>query len=148
MASLQELGLEIYLFILCINAGILIVDASIDTPLLTPFDGSTTVTGIASGVVTDTANFTDPSQTTLLTNLTGNQLSNSTLGGPESEVNTPFDFVIFPLALAWSFIQFITGGFLFQVLALFAFPPIFIFSLQAIIGILLARLVLYYVWGR
>ncbi len=39
MASLQELGLEIYIFILCVNAGILVVDASIDTPLITPFDG-------------------------------------------------------------------------------------------------------------
>jgi hypothetical protein len=35
---MQELFLEIYLFILCINGGIMVVDSITDTPLITPFD--------------------------------------------------------------------------------------------------------------
>ena len=147
MAGLQELALEIYIVMLCLNAGVLIVDSSVDVGLVTPFDllGGN-VTGITDGPVTGIYNSTDPTGT-LTGNLTSGQGSNSTIGGDSSTLN-PIDSLLFPLTVIWSFIQFITGGFIFQVLGLFGLPDIFIYSLQGIIGILLARLIIYYVWGR
>ena len=143
--SLQELGLEIYIVMLCLNAGILIVDATVDTPLITPFNSTQTVTGIASGPVTGIANYT--TNTGLAQNVTNGTLLNSTIGGGGGNLN-PIDTVLFPVTVIWTIVQFITGAFVFQVLALFGLPDIFIFTLQAIIGLLFVRLILYYVWGR
>lgn len=128
------------------NGGILLVDAAFpDTPLITPFDTAQNVTGITTGVVTQIANYT--SDAGLTQNLTSGSQQNSTIGGSSSLLN-PVDSLFFPLAALWTFIQFVTGGFVFQVIGLFGFPDIFVFSLQGIIGILFARMVVYWVWGR
>jgi len=141
--TLAELGLEIYIVMLCLNAGILIVGETMGVDLISPFDNST-VTGITTGVVTDIANYT--TNTGLTQNLTSGTLLNDTIGG-SGDLN-PVNSIFFPLTVIWTFIQFITGGFVFQVLGIIGLPDIFIFSMQAIIGVLFARLIIYYVWGR
>lgn len=142
----ETIAFDIWLVVLCLNAGLLLVDASFpDTPLKTPFDTSMNVTGIDTGIVTQIANYT--SDVGLTQNLTSGDQSNSTIGGSVGILN-PIDTLFFPLAALWTFIQFVTGGFVFQVIALFGFPDIFVFALQGIIGIMFARMVIYWVWGR
>lgn len=79
--------------------------------------------------------------------MTSGDSSNSTIGGSGGTLN-PIDYILFPVAIVWTFIQFVTGGFVFQFLALFGFPTMFVFALQGIIGILFARMVIYWVLGR
>lgn len=142
----ETIAFDIWLVVLCLNGGILLVDAAFPaTPLLTPFDTSQNVTGITTGIPTQIANYT--SDAGLAQNLTSGSQNNNTIGGSSSILN-PVDSLFFPLAALWTFIQFVTGGFVFQVIGLFGFPDIFIFSLQGIIGILFARMVVYWVWGR
>lgn len=144
--ALNELFLEIYIAMLCINGGILMVDSLVDTPLKTPFDTSANVTAINTGPISSIYNTTSPSGT-LVGNMTGtNTLNNSTLGGSAATL-IPYD-PYNPIALIWTFIQFLTGGFIFQILGIFGFPAEFLYILQAIFGILLARIVIYYWLGR
>lgn len=144
--ALNELFLEIYIAMLCINGGILLVDSLVDTPLKSPFDSSANVTAITTGDVTDIFNSTDDSGT-LVGNFTGTDtLNNSTLGGNPA-VLIPYD-PFNPIAMIWTFIEFLTGGFVFQVLGLFGLPAAFTYIMQAIFGILLARIIIYYWLGR
>ena len=147
MANPQELFLEIYIAMLCINGGILIVDNLVDTPLKTPFDTAGNVTGITSGPVTRIYNSTNTTGT-LVGNLSSGSLENSTIGGLAGLL-APIDFVFQPLAFLWVFIQFLFGNPLFDnLITLLGFPSIFIFVMQAVMGILLGRIILYYWIGR
>lgn len=141
----ETIAFDIWLIVLCINGGLLLVDAAFpETPLKTPFDTTGNVTGFTTGTPANIFN-----QTTsigITQNLTSGSAENSTIGGSGSL--NPVDTIFFPLAALWSFIQFVTGGFVFQVLGLFGFPDIFVFAMQGIIGILFARMVVYWVWGR
>ena len=141
----ETIAFDIWLIVLCLNGGLLLVDAAFpDTPLKTPFDTTGNVTGITTGVPAQIFNQT--TSTGITQNLTSGSAENSTIGG--SGTLNPVDTVFFPLAALWTFIQFVTGGFVFQVMALFGFPDIFVFALQGIIGILFARTVVYWIWGR
>jgi hypothetical protein len=140
----ETIAFDIWLVLLCVNAGLLLVDASFDTPLKTPFD-MTDVEPIKSG--TPSAIYNATSGGGLTDDLTTQMVDNSTLGGAAATLN-PFDTVFFPLALLWTFIQFVTGAFVFEVIALFGFPEIFVFGLQGVIGILFARSIVYWIWGR
>lgn len=142
----ETIAFDIWLVVLCINGGLLLVDAAFpETPLKTPFDTSGNVTGITTGVPAQIYNTTTGIGITQ--NLTSGDQNNATIGGASATLN-PVDSLFFPLAALWSFIQFVTGGFVFQVIALFGFPDIFVFALQGIIGILFARSVVYWIWGR
>lgn len=141
----ETIAFDIWLAVLCINAGVLLVDTAFTTPLVTPFDTTTSVSGISSGVPSQIANYTTSSG--LTQNLTSGSQANSTIGGASATLN-PIDTLFFPLAALWTFIQFVTGGFVFQVIGLFGMPAIFVYSLMGIIGILFARSVIYFVWGR
>lgn len=142
----ETIAFDIWLVVLCINAGVLLVNAAFpDTPIITPFDITTNVTGISSGIPSQIANYTTSSG--LTQNLTSGSQQNSTIGGASSILN-PVQTLFFPLAALWTFIQFVTGGFVFQVIALFGLPDIFVYALQGIIGILFARMVVYWIWGR
>ena len=134
------------LAVVCINGGILIVDALIPTPLVTPFDTSGTVSGLTSGPVTDTYNFTNPSGT-LGGNLSSGVLQNNTIGGKIGSL-TPIDFVFQPLAFIWSIMTFITSGFAINMIQLLGFPSIFIYVMNGVFGILLVRNLLYLWTGR
>jgi hypothetical protein len=142
----ETIAFDIWLVVLCINGGLLLVDAAFpDTPLKTPFDVSGNVTGFTTGTPSQIYNTT--TGTGIAQNLTSGTQSNSTIGGSPATLN-PVESLFFPLAALWTFIQFVTGGFVFQVITVFGFPDVFVFSLQGIIGILFARFVVYWVWGR
>ena len=142
----ETIAFDIWLVVLCINGGLLLVDAAFpDTPLKTPFDVSGNVTGFTTGTPSQIYNTT--TGTGIAQNLTSGTQSNSTIGGSPATLN-PVESLFFPLAALWTFIQFVTGGFVFQVITVFGFPDVFVFSLQGIIGILFARSVVYWVWGR
>lgn len=142
----ETIAFDIWLAVLCINAGVLLVDTAFTTPLITPFETSTTVSGISSGIPSQIANYTTDAG--FAQNLTSGTQDNSTIGGGSPSTLNPIDTLFFPLAALWTFIQFVTGGFVFQVIGLFGMPDIFIYSLMGIIGILFARSVVYWVWGR
>lgn len=141
----ETIAFDIWLAVLCINAGVLLVDTAFTTPLITPFETSTSVSGISSGIPSQIANYTTDNGFTQ--GLTNGSQQNATIGGAAGTLN-PIDTLFFPLAALWTFIQFVTGGFVFQVIGLFGMPDIFIYSLMGIIGILFARSVIYFVWGR
>lgn len=142
----ETIAFDIWLIVLCINGGLLLVHGAFpDTPLKTPFDTSGNVTGISSGTPSNIYNET--TGTGITQNLTGGTQKNSTIGGGSATLH-PVDSLFFPLAALWTLIQFVTGGFVFQVIALFGFPAVFVYALQGIIGILFARSVIYWVWGR
>lgn len=141
----ETIAFDIWLVVLCINAGLLMVDAAFPaTPLRTPFDTTLDITPIRNGTVSEIYNATTGFGITQ--NLTSGEQENSTIGS--SGTLNPIDTIFFPLAAIWTFIQFVTGGFVFQVVGLFGFPDVFVFALQGIIGILFARMVIYWVWGR
>lgn len=123
----------------------LLIDAGFDTPLKTPFDVSVNVQGFRTGTPSQIYNATTGIGITQ--NLTSGEQNNSTIGGTPAILN-PIETLLFPLALLWSFIQFFTGAFVFQVLAVFGFPAEFVFAMQGVIGALFARSVVYWVWGR
>lgn len=138
--TLQTTFLEIWIFLLCVNGGLLITDALTTTPIRTPFDVTATVTVPSPPHL---YNATNPSLT-LVQNSTTN-VRNSTNSALLSPVQ---DYFFYPLNLLWGFVQLLTGGFAFQVLGLFGLPAIAIFVFQGIIGIFLVITILYYITGR
>ena len=171
--AMQELFLEIYLFILCINGGIMIIDAvDPNTALITPFDAVKHCwqnNGILSNILTeeDCNNvsggqwaYTDVTATTmpdiyeydmatgqttgaLIGTVTGNQTGNS-----NAILDPLTDAVFYPIALAQGVINFLTGGFIWQTLNIIGLPAVFVVVLQSVIGLLLVRTIIYYVTGR
>ena len=169
--AMQELFLEIYLFILCINGGIMVVDAMSDTPIISPFDvekhcfvGNSIVDGITTEsscnslpgtwAYQNVTATTPPSileydeatgtvNGTLFDTITGNQTDSS------FAVLDPFvDAVTYPIAVMRGVIDFLTGGFIWQAFNLVGLPAIFVVVLQSVIGLLLVRTIIYYVVGR
>lgn len=138
---MQKLFLEIYVFLLCINAGIMIVESSADTPLITPFD-------IEQNVVSTTM----PSiynNTVATGTLTESVSTNVVNGTGSSTVLDPIqDNFFYPFAIFETFINFITGGFIWQLFAIFGFPEIFVYVMQTVIGMLLVITIIYYFTGR
>lgn len=121
-------------------------------PLHTPFNAASTITANNNGQimlnnVTQSSlpklyNATNPSGT-LTSNLTTN-VQNATNGNFLSSIFDPF----YLLSALWAFIMFITGGFAFQILGIFGFPAIFIYSMQAVYGFVLVRSLIYMLFGR
>ncbi|NIN03673.1 MAG: hypothetical protein GTO44_09965 [Hydrotalea flava] len=140
----ETIAFDIFLVVLSINGGLVLVDAAFDTPIITPFD-MTEVTPITDGVPSQIYNVT--TGTGLVQNLSSTTQDNSTFGGSPASVGI-FDTIFFPLILLWTFIKFITGGFIFEFLAVIGMPIEFTFILQGIIGLLIARMIIYWVWGR
>jgi hypothetical protein len=149
--ALQTLFLEIYIALLCINAGILIVDSQVATPLITPFDSSTVIAAQWPAIFNDTA----PAGT-FMNNVTSLDVyDNSTIGDTQVDGTplgsgniNPVDTLFYPITILWSFVQFMTGGFVWDALGLFGFPSVFVVSLKIIIGALATFSVIYYLTGR
>lgn len=133
--AFQETFLEIYILILCINGGIMMIDAFDDTTLITPFDINRNVT---STTMPDVYQFNTTTNTA-----TGNLYGNAT-----SYTGSITDPLFYPLAIIQSAINLITGGFIWHTLAIFGLPAIFVSVFQTIIGVLLIRSLIYYVTGR
>ena len=146
--ALQTLFLEIYIAMLCINGGVyltasLVDGTSLDVGLISPFT-SANVTAVTQPNI---YNSTNNSGTLVYNQTTLNTLNNSTIGGDSGFLN-PIEALWYPITLLWTFIQFITGGFVFQVLGIFGLPAAFIFIMQGVMGLLLALNVIYYLTGR
>lgn len=142
--ALQTHFLEIYIAILCINGGIYMVDSLSGQNLLSPFDTSTPITPVDQPNIFNSTNNTNT--------LTGNStttgvFNNSTIGGSSSTLN-PVDSILYPITLLWTFVQFITGGFIWTMLGIFGLPAALVYSLQGVIGLLLAITIVYYLTGR
>lgn len=144
----ETIAFDILLVFLCLNGGLLIVGTAFpDTILRTPFDTSLEVTGIRSGLPSQIYNST--TGTGIAQNLTSGTESNSTIGGSGLSNLNPIDTIFFPLSLLWSFIQFVTNLVpLFNMMSTFGMPTMFIYTIVGVIGILIARMVVYFVWGR
>jgi len=142
--ALQTLFLEIYIALLCINGGILIVDSLTDTPLITPFDSSTVIASQWPAIFNDTA----PAGTFLQNVTTLDKIDNGTIGDIGGSFTNPVDTLFYPITILWSFAQFMTGGFVWDALALFGFPAVFVVTLKIIIGALATFSVIYYITGR
>lgn len=142
--ALQTHFLEIYIAILCINGGIYMVDNLSGQNLLSPFDTTTPVTAVDQPNI---FNSTDNSNTLTGNSTTTGVLNNSTIGGTSSTLN-PVDSILYPITLLWTFVQFITGGFIWTMLGIFGLPAVLVYSLQGVIGLLLAITIVYYLTGR
>jgi hypothetical protein len=68
--------------------------------------------------------------------------------GSSTVLNFLQDSFFYPLAILQGVINFLTGGFIWQALALVGMPTMFMYVLQGILGFLLARTILYFVTGR
>jgi len=170
--GMQELFLEIYLFILCINGGIMVVDSVSDTPLITPFDATKHCwqnNGILSNIETESdciaisggqwayTNVTATSMPDIYyydinTNSTSGELIGTVTGNQTGNSNAILDpltdAVFYPIALVQGIINFLTGGFIWQTLNIIGLPAVFVLVLQSVIGLLLVRTIIYYVTGR
>ena len=146
MAELRSLFLEIYIFLLCVNVGIFVLDsADPSITLVSPFsseDVSTTIpTDIAGIGLTNSTNASG----TLVAGV-GTSVVNGT--GSSTVLDPIQDSLFFPFAIFETFINFLTAGFIWNTLGLFGLPTPFIMGLQAIIGFLLAITIIYYFTGR
>lgn len=170
--AMQELFLEIYLFILCVNGGIMVVDAVTDTPLITPFDASKHCwqnNGILSNILTEAecnnvvggqwaytnvtaVNMPDIYYYDLATNSTSGELIGTVTGNHTANngaiLDPLIDATFYPIALGQGIINFLTGGFIWQSLNIIGLPAVFVLVLQSVIGLLLVRTIIYYVLGR
>lgn len=142
--ALQTHFLEIYIAILCINGGIYMVDSLSGQNLLSPFDTSTNVTAAVQPNI-----FNSTSNTNYITGnfTTTGVFDNSTIGGTSATLN-PVDTILYPLTLLWTFVQFLTGGFIWTTLAIFGLPAVMTYVLQGVIGMMLAITIVYYLTGR
>ena len=132
--------------VLCLNVGILTVAGILGPtfPIHTPFNNN-----IINGTTLPNIYNTTNSAHTLIANTTTSVTNATNQGGFIGQLVNPIaGSFFFALNVVWTFIQFITGGFVFQVLGLFGFPVVFVYGLQAIFGIFLARSILYYLTGR
>ena len=146
MAELRSLFLEIYIFILCVNAGIFVLD-SVDptTSLLSPFSSEEVSTSIPSDIAgLGITNSTNASGT--LVAGVGTSVVNGT--GSSSILDPIQDSVFFPFAVFETFINFLTGGFIWNTLGMFGMPIAFVIAMQSIIGFLLVITIIYYFTGR
>ena len=137
--------LQIWIFILCINGMLVVVNALVDESdtgmaIGTPFDLDTDLDPCA-----DPTNEICISQFQLATNSTTFQNFNSTstlgdagwLGGFEYAGN-----------VVWDFVGILTGSTVFTMLSTFGFPEIFVYVCQGIMGVFMAITIVHYVFNR
>lgn len=145
MPFLQEVSLEVWLVILCINGmlfvGFTVVGDPLGIALKTPFDQAGNVTAITTPNIFDASNQTG----TLYANTSTNVLNVTANNNPLFFLVDSFFYV---LAIVYIFFQFITGGFIWDVIGLIGLPASFVLVLKAVIGMLLVRTGIYYITGR
>ena len=173
---MNKIFLEIYLFMLCINAGIMIVESTptgtpLDIPLISPMDAASNVTSTAMPtgpeggpifqvnhcVVAGEIDYSLSQSECTTASGTWTVVSGSLTSSVQTPVNgtgsstilDPIqDAVFFPFALFELFVNFITGGFIWALFATFGFPSIFVSVMQVVIGMLLVVTIVYYFTGR
>ena len=137
---MKTLFLEIYIFILCINAGVMMVDSLSNDSLVTPF----TSANVTSTAMPSIFNNTSPAGS-----LTESVSTNVINGTGSSTVLDPIqDNFFYPFAIFETFVNFLTGGFIWNVLGTFGLPSVFVIAMQSVIGFLLVVTIIYYFTGR
>ena len=117
-----------------------------ETSLVSPFTAETVSSATFPTTPTGQQiyNSTDASGT-----LVASVSTNVVNGTGSSTVLQPIqDSLFFPFAVFETFVNFITGGFIWNVLALFGMNQAFVIAMQSIIGFLLVLTIVYYFTGR
>lgn len=148
MPFLQEVGMEIFLVMLCINGFIGLGAILLNPPYVThgiaiksPFDILQNVTATTQPKI---FNATSPSGTLLANgttsvyNVTGNNVIINYI------TQSPFYF----LALSYIFAQFVTGLFIWNTLLIFHFPLPFVILVAGVVYLLILRSFYYYITGK
>lgn len=117
-----------YALLLCLNGMVIYVDSVVDTAIISPFDLDSNVTATTqpniAGVGAINANGT------LVSNVT-----NNVVNGTDPSVLDPIqDFFFFPYALITTIIDFLTGAFVWNALAIVGMPTQFVIVLKSVIG--------------
>ena len=147
MAELRSLFLEIYIFLLCVNVGIFVLDsADPNITLVSPFSSENVSTTIPDDIAGIGLTNSTIAAGTLAAGV-GTSVVNGT-ADPSTVLDPIQDSLFFPFAIFETFINFLTAGFIWNTLGLFGLPTPFIMGLQAIIGFLLAITIIYYFTGR
>lgn len=133
--------LQIYVFLLCINGGIFIVENTAPNfPLTSPFDNTHHIGNVSKTSFGNLYNATNNNGTVT------NQVENPTNG------TTPFnwftDWFNITLAVIQTIFGVLFGGFIGQVMALFAFPDAFFVVVYALHGFFLLITAIYYLTGK
>ncbi len=120
------------------------------TQFTTPFDNSTIATLTASDFP-NILNTTDPSNTVvgnLTTPTNATELYGDTGGGAGEIFGFIPDYFELPFAVLYYIIQFATGGWLWQGMALFGFPDYAVYAFQSLTGFWLVYTLAYYILGK
>ena len=143
--------LQIWIFILCINGMLIVANTLIDESNALSGDNTMAI-GSPFDITTDLDPCSDPTneiciqQYQLATNSTTMQNFNST-----NTSNNPLDaFATFSYAgdVIWDFVGMLTGSTVFNALAIFGFPSIFVYVCQGIMGVFMAITIVHYVFNR
>lgn len=150
---MRTVFLWIYVFLMAANAGLVYVDATIGTPITTPFDHCQ-IGGVATTQYSDEATCTANGGTwgntlATVTNPTtvdpNNQVAGNSvvedLQGDLTDAGSPWDAFLNAAAnlanVGTTAIQFITGAFVWEAIAMFGLPALFVQGMQGIIGFFL-----------
>ena len=129
-----------YIFLIAVNGGLLYLDSVFDVPISTPLD-NTEITGIAQPNIIDNTN---PSGT-LLDDVTNNVNDSTNTSNPFHFIT---DSISFGLQIIYNLIQLLTGAFVWQMLALFGLPVLFVGTMQTILGLFLVFTIIHFWTGR
>lgn len=125
-----------YALMLCMSAMLLYVDSVVDTVLVSPFDLSN-MTTVALPNINNGSN-------SLILNTTSAVL-NATSGNPFSFLT---DSLFYSLQVLRNVIDFLTGQFVWQMIASFGLPTIFVQGLQVVIAFFLVLTIIHFWTGR
>jgi hypothetical protein len=133
--------LQIYIFLLCINGGIFIVENTAPNfPLISPFDNAQHIANVTVGSFGNLYNATNNTGTV-----------SSTIQTPTNG-SSPFnwftDWFNITLAVVQTLFGIMFGGFIGQVMGLFAFPWPFFVVVYALHGFFLIISAIYYLTGK
>lgn len=136
-----------YFILLCINGMFLVFDgvaegSNLGVAISSPFDNSD-VTAISTP---NFYNSTDQSNT-VYSNVTGS-INNSTGGYDAGDFLNPIDTILYPIQIVMTVVNLLTGAFVFDAIASFGFPPIFVQVMQGLLGFMSIFAVLKIVTNR
>lgn len=130
---------------LCINGMIYVGQSLEGVTFKTPFNTNNNVTAVTMPNIVSANNQTGViSGNSLLVNTTSsvrNQTNNNILNPIQNNI-------FYILNILYIIVSFIGGGFIWSSLTPFGFPPVFVYVLETVIGLLVVRNVVYVTTGR
>ena len=129
------------MFLMAVNGSILYIDGIVGIPqIVTPYDTSIEVEGVTAPNIVDPQGLDN---STAVAQITRNV---------EDSTGTPWDFIVqnveFAAQVTWNVIQLLTGGFVWDAIAMFGLPSAFVMAMQGIIGFFLMITIVHFVTGR